>query len=94
MPGVVRLGDKSQGHGCFPPRQNTMASSTVFADNKGVHRLGDGWQVHICGKHSHDGKLSSASSDVFADNKGVGRIGDSISCGDKASTGSSTVIID
>ena len=91
MPGIVRKGDTSQGHSCFPSRPNTTGSSTTFVDNKPVHRKGDKWMVHTCDKNTHDGILSSGSSSVFVDNKPVGRIGDNISCGDKAKTGSSTV---
>lgn len=46
MPGVVRLGDKSCGHGCFRPRLNVEASGNVFVNGRGVHRVGDRWAVH------------------------------------------------
>jgi len=46
MPGVVRLGDRSCGHGCFQPRPCVEASGNVFVNGKGVHRLGDAWAVH------------------------------------------------
>jgi len=46
MPAVVRLGDNSCGHGCFPPRPNVEASPNVFVNSKGAHRLGDAWAVH------------------------------------------------
>ena len=94
MAGILRKGDMSQGHGCFPSRPNVMGSNTMFVDNKPVHRKGDKWLMHRCDKDSHDGILSSGSNSVFVDNKPVGRIGDNISCGDKAKTGSSTVFAD
>lgn len=94
MPGVVRKDDVSQGHGCFPPRSNISGSTTTFADNRSVHRKGDSWLIHQCKDKIHDGVLSSGSNSVFVDNRPVGRIGDSISCGDKAKTGSSTVFAD
>jgi uncharacterized Zn-binding protein involved in type VI secretion len=46
MPAVVRLGDMSTGHSCFPPRPNTEASPNVFVNGKGVHRVGDAWAIH------------------------------------------------
>jgi len=46
MPAVVRLGDMSRGHSCFPPRPNIEASSNVFVNGKGVHRVGDAWAIH------------------------------------------------
>lgn len=32
MPGIVRLGDMSTGHGCFPPQASVEASPDVFVD--------------------------------------------------------------
>ena len=46
MPAVHRKGDMCSGHGCWPPRPNTAASSTVYANSKGVHRVGDAWVAH------------------------------------------------
>lgn len=91
MTGVVRKGDMSQGHGCFPSRPNIDGSSDVFVDGIPIHRKGDRWLVHTCGNNTHDGVMSSGSSSVFANGQPVARIGDSISCGDKAKTGSSSV---
>lgn len=47
MPGVVRLGDMSTGHGCWPGRPSIEASTNVFVNGRGVHRLGDSWAVHV-----------------------------------------------
>lgn len=93
MPGACRKTDVSMGHGCFPSRPNIDGSTDVIIDGLGAHRKDDKWLIHICGKQSHDGSLSSASNTVFANNRGIGRIGDSISCGDTVKTGSSTTII-
>lgn len=46
MPAVVRLGDRSCGHSCFPARPCVEASDNVFVNGRGVHRVGDGWAVH------------------------------------------------
>ncbi|MEM4618919.1 MAG: hypothetical protein QW607_01765 [Desulfurococcaceae archaeon] len=43
---VVRLGDMSCGHACFPPRPNIEASPNVFVNGRGAHRLGDAWDIH------------------------------------------------
>lgn len=92
MPGVARLSDMDTGHGSWPPRPNCQASSTVFADNKGVHRKTDKWPPHCDPKgHCHPANTSTSSNTVFADNLGVARIGDSVSCGGKIAQGSSTV---
>lgn len=93
MPKAVRKSDLSAGHGCFPARINISGSPDVMINGLPAHRKDDKWLVHICGKNSHDGTLSSASTTVFANNKGIGRVGDSISCGDTAKTGSPDTFI-
>lgn len=91
MPAITRLGDNCTGHGCFPPRANISASSTVFVNGIGAHRQGDSWGVHCCGTSCHDSSLSSGSSTVFVNGKALGRIGDSIGCGSIVSEGSGNV---
>jgi uncharacterized Zn-binding protein involved in type VI secretion len=91
MPAIVRLGDKSCGHGCFPARPNTEASPNVFVNGKRVHRVGDAWDTHCCGPVCHDGVASSGSNTVFINSKPVCRVGDSISCGDTMCEGSPNV---
>ena len=96
MPGAVRLHDVSTGHPhCFPSRPNIEASSDVFINSRGAHRLGDAWAVHgACSDHSpHDGVASGGSPNVFVNGKSLCRIGDPISCGDSMMTGSSDVIV-
>ncbi|MCG8639139.1 MAG: hypothetical protein MI862_05360 [Desulfobacterales bacterium] len=46
MPAVHRLSDSCTGHGCWPPRTNAGASTTVFVNNRGAHRVGDPWKPH------------------------------------------------
>lgn len=94
MPAVVRFGDVSIGHPhCYPSRPNTEASSNVFVNSKGTHRLGDAWAVHgACPDHSpHGGAASSGSSSVYVNGRPVCRIGDAISCGDTMAQGSGDV---
>lgn len=91
MPKIVRLGDVSTGHGCFPSRPNDTASPNVYCNNIPVHRVGDHWVVHCCGPACHDGVEAQGSPNVFVNNKPVARIGDACSCGDHAAIGSPTV---
>lgn len=78
MPAVARLGDKCSGHGCFPPRVNDSASSDVFVNSLGAHRVGDTWVKHKCNKKEHDGTLAEGSSTVFVNGVALGRLGDAI----------------
>jgi len=93
LPAVTRIGDLGTGHGCFPPRVNTSGSTTVFANNIGVHRATDTWGVHVCINDgtSHSSTLESGSSTVFANNLQLGRIGDPVACGSKVAQGSGNV---
>lgn len=91
MPAIVRLGDGSVGHGCFPPRPNDSASPNVFANSIPVHRQTDHWMVHCCGPACHDGVLVKGSPNVYVNNLPVARVGDLISCGDAAAAGSPNV---
>lgn len=94
MPGVVRLGDISEGHPhCYPGRPNIEASSDVIVNGKGAHRLGDAWAVHgACPDHSpHGGVASSGSATIFVNGKPICRIGDAISCGDTMIEGSDVI---
>ncbi len=94
MPAVVRLGDMSCGHSCFPARPNDEASPNVFVNSKGVHRLGDHWETHCCpAGPCHDGYASSGSPNVFVNGKSVCRVGDSIDCGDTMCEGSPNVFV-
>lgn len=94
MPGAVRLGDSSTGHGCYPPKSNTSASSDVIINGLGAHRVGDGWLPHGCGVCiPHGSSQASGSNNVLVDGLPLARIGDSISCGDSNASGSSDVII-
>jgi hypothetical protein len=91
MPGVVRDGDLCSGHGGFPPRINSSASSTVFANGKGLVRVGDTWIVHTDGITSHSGTQVNGSTTVFCENQGVARSGDTIDCGSSNQQSSSSV---
>lgn len=92
MPAVARLSDPCTGHGCFPPRGNSGASSNVFVNGRGAHRQGDAYPPHACpGCAPHSGALAGGSSTVFVNGKPLGRIGDAVSCGGSVAAGSSNV---
>lgn len=91
MPAVVKIGTKCTGHGCHPPRVNDSGSGNVFVNGIGVHRNGDHWVAHTCGKNTHDGTMAGGSGSVFVNSKAIARIGDMISCGSAAAQGSNNV---
>ena len=94
MPGAVRLHDTCTGHGCFPSRENISASTNVFINGRGAHRVGDAWASHCCpGSGCHGGTQATGSPNVFVNGKALARIGDSIDCGSSNATGSSDVIV-
>lgn len=89
---IATIGSMSTGHSGFPARNTVQGSQNVFAEGKGIHRVGDNWVTHcnaqgVC----HDGSTVSGSTTVFCNGKQVARIGDSISCGDAIATGKATV---
>jgi len=93
MPAVTRLGDACTGHGCWPPRSNSSASSDVFVNGIGAHRQGDAWAPHTCPAipETHASVLASGSTTVFANGRQLGRIGDPVACGSAVAQGSGTV---
>jgi len=95
MPGVVRDGDVSTSDPCgAPPRAPSAFSGNVFANGKGVVRLGDSWTDHSCPSSPPHGATSTASSgNVFVNGQGAVRSGDAISCGSTADVCSGNVII-
>lgn len=95
MTGIVRVGDMSTGHDSYPARPSDSGSSNVLVDDKPVVSVGDHWVNHtrtIDPHDTHDGVTSTGSPSVMVNDKPVMRTGDSISDGDKAAEGSSTII--
>ena len=89
---VTRFQDKCTGHGCYPPRRNSQASTNVFINGIGAHRQGDTWPPHGCSDCSpHSGTLANGSSTVYVNGKQLARIGDPISCGSRCAQGSVNV---
>tara|TARA_B100000214_G_scaffold10058_1_gene7307 strand:- start:94148 stop:94429 length:282 start_codon:yes stop_codon:yes gene_type:complete len=86
---VMRLGDKSVGHG-YPPVPSIQASTNVKVNGKGAVRNGDSYAVHCLSGSCHQGKAVSGSS-VKVNGKGVHTTGMKLSCGDTAGPGSTNV---
>lgn len=93
MPAVTRLGDLCTGHGSYPPRPSTSASSKVLASGKGVVCVGDSYAVHCSSSSCHPGTASQGSPKVLASGKQKMRVGDTIDCGSKVAQGSPKVMI-
>ena len=92
MTAAHRHQDYCSGHGCWPPRPNAEASPDVFINNKGSHRLGDGWESHCC-VECHGGEAAEGSPNVFVNGRPKCRIGDAVSCGSTMMEGSPDVFV-
>ena len=97
---VSTLGDKTTGHGPFPPRANIEASGDVIVNDKGVHRKGDEWAPHNSpsGLHASSGDYKhvteAGSASVFVNDKPAARIGDAVDRnGDAIAAGSPNVFV-
>jgi len=90
MSAVARLTDQCSGHVPFPPRANVSASTDVFINNLGAHRVTDVWEVHCAGS-CHDSTLAEGSPTVFVNGLALGRVGDQIACGSTIASGSPDV---
>lgn len=97
---IVRVGDFSTGHLCFPPTPcDSTPQGSVFANGIliGVQNATyvshpclpsfSSWHYGVPGDHA----LDEVSETVFAEGIGVGRIGDACFCGDWAGQGSPNV---
>jgi uncharacterized Zn-binding protein involved in type VI secretion len=93
MPAAVRFGDSCTGHGAFPARNNDSASSNVFINGLGAHRVGDHWVTHCDPLTCHDGSAASGSSFVFVNGLPLCRVGDAVSCGSTMASGSPNVFV-
>jgi uncharacterized Zn-binding protein involved in type VI secretion len=94
MPAVVRLGDLSTGHGCFPPTNLVATAATKSYINGilvGLQDQASQFSTHTCGNSTHPQNsryISSGSTKSFIEGKPVARIGDDIACGDACAQGS------
>lgn len=100
MPAVVRLGDLSTGHGCFPPTTLVVTSSTKSYINGKLIGLQDNmsqFSTHVCGNNTHlqiTRYISAGSPKSFIEGKPIARIGDDIGCGDACGEGSPNSFIE
>ena len=100
MPAITRIGDKSTGHGCFPP--TTMITTPVaktYINGKfaGVVDSACKWSAHTCGNVTHNSDQrypSSGASKTYIEGKLAARIGDPIACGDAIGQGSTNTFIE
>lgn len=96
MTGITRLGDDVNTEHPSPNSPVTIkvesASSNIFANDKGVERLGDKNSPHSHGTPVYATEVVKASDTVFANDKAIARIGDEYSCGAKNISGSSNII--
>lgn len=95
---VARKGDKTTGHGAYPPRPSKQASEDVFVNGIGVVRVGDEYEPHGDGGGRHAGASDykhiseKGSETVFVNGKAIVRIGDDVDRdGDAVAAGSENV---
>lgn len=103
MPAVIRLGDSSTGHGCFPST-NLVATPVIktFFNGilAGVVNSECQYATHCClplGVPCHSGSersLASGASKTFIEGSPAGRVGDPHNCGDSCATGSPNSFIE
>ena len=99
MPAVVRIGDVSTGHGCFPPTNlaQTACTKTYFNGKlAAVVNPNTQYVTHACGIIVHpqgSRNINSGSSKTFIEGYAVARIGDNIACGDACGEGSPNTFI-
>jgi uncharacterized Zn-binding protein involved in type VI secretion len=100
MPAVVRMGDTSTGHACFPPTNlvATPVQKTYFNGARAaVVDSACYFAPHVCGVTVHPidiRNITKGASKTNIEGKPAARIGDPIACGDACSEGSSNSFIE
>lgn len=100
MPAVVRLGDLSTGHACYPPTQLVQTAATKSYINGKLVGLQDPqsqFASHVCGRVTHPQNqrtIVGGASKSFIEGKAIARIGDDISCGDACAEGSPNTFVE
>lgn len=86
----IRLGvDASTGHGCFPSTIPATAAITVFTDQIAEVRVSDKYVPHCCPNMGcHAPVVTMGARITFTEQLATHRSSDSLSCGDRASSGS------
>lgn len=92
MKPVTRIGDIHSGHECFPPTQCSSSSTDVFANKKGVMRVGDSFAPHGC-PIPHSVIASTGYGKVLVNGKPCVRISSSTGCGATVVAGSPNVLL-
>lgn len=97
MASVVRLGDESSGHGCFPPTNLVTTPATkTYINGILIGLVGGQYSTHTCGDNTHPQStrsIASGSTKTFVEGYSVARLGDPISCGDVCAQGSENTFI-
>lgn len=92
MPNIVRIGDMTSGHGCFPPQNTLTGSMNVRINGIFVHRVSDMITPHCCGLACHPSQSATGSVTVKVNGLPLTRIGDLANCGSILVTGSPNVM--
>ena len=90
---AARLYDMCTGHGPYPPRPNNKASTNVFTNGRGNHRMLDTWYNHCMPLACHGGVTAAGSKTVFVNSIPAARVQDPVNCGSRIMTGSTNVFI-
>lgn len=100
MPAVIRIGDKSTGHGCFPPTSlviTPVQKTFINGIKAGVVSSACQYVQHVCKKAVHPQATrtpSSGATKTFIEGNPAARIGDNIGCGDACAQGSPNTFIE
>lgn len=90
----VRQGDMSAGRCGAPPKPALSSSShNILVGDKKPMLLGDFWNVHRRGKHTHPMYCVQGSPNVICNSKPMVFTTAALSCGDMAAQGCSNVTI-
>jgi uncharacterized Zn-binding protein involved in type VI secretion len=90
----VRQGDRSAGRCGAPPKPALSPSSNnILVGDKKPMLLGDFWNVHRRGKHTHPMYCVQGSPNVICNGKPMVFTTAALSCGDMAAQGCSNVTI-
>lgn len=98
MPQAARHYDLCNGHYCYPPRPNAQASTNVFVNSRGSHRMTDIWGLHACSNplYGHSAVTVTGSSTVFVNGLPKARVRDLVvgeECYTSIMTGSNDVFV-
>lgn len=95
MSAIVRLGDMSTGHGCFPPTPlvtTPIQKTYVNGVLAGVADPSCQFAAHTCGLTTHPQQerypIPNPNNKTFIEGYPIAVIGDDIACGDAIAEGS------